>query len=56
MTTKKEYQVTYKFSDVINTLEAESQEEAEKIAQDLLDNNEQQGESHCYEIEVEEDN
>lgn len=52
--TKKEYQVIYKFSDVINTFEAENQEEAEKFANDLLEKNEQQGSSECYEIEVEE--
>jgi len=49
-----EYQVTYKFSDVINTLEADSQEEAEKKADELLEKNEQQGETYCYEVEVEE--
>ena len=51
---KKEYTITYKFGDIINTLEAENEEEAQKIADELLDKGELQGTSECYDVEVEE--
>lgn len=49
----KEFEVTYKFSDVIDTIEAETEEEAQKIADErlLTDYNPQQ-DTTCYEIEV----
>ena len=54
---KREYQVIYKFSDVIETIEAHSKEEAQEIANNLLGNpkNTLKNETYCYEIEVEED-
>jgi hypothetical protein len=50
----KDFEVTFKFNDVINTIEAETKEEAEKIANDLLNKDLLQSISKCYEIEVEE--
>ncbi len=49
----KYYQVNFKDSDVINTLSAESKEEAEKLANEVLEKNEMQGNSKCYEIKSE---
>ncbi len=53
---KKEYQVIYKFSDVIETIEAGSQEEADQIADKRLESGRYppRDETSCYEIEVEE--
>ena len=52
---KKEYQVIYKFSDVIDNIEAESKEEAEKIAESrLMSDYNPQNDTTCYDIEVEE--
>ncbi len=53
---KEEYQVYYKFSDVIETIEAKSYEEAEKIANKRIGNkkNNPTEDTYCYEIEVEE--
>ncbi len=47
------YEITYKFSDVIDSIEAETEEEALKIANERLitDQNPQQ-DTNCYEIEA----
>lgn len=53
---KKEFQIVYKFSDVITTIEAETQRDAEKKANERLGghtNNPEQ-ETYCYELEAEE--
>lgn len=51
----KEYSVIYKFSDVIDTIEAETQEEAERMANEkLLSDYNPQNDTYCYEVEVEE--
>lgn len=53
---KKEYQVIYKFSDVIDTIEAHSKEEAEQIADERFNSeNSPDKDTSCYEIEVEEE-
>ena len=50
---KKEYDVTYKFSDVIQTIKAISQGEAEQIANERLEKNDViEEDTYCYEIEV----
>lgn len=53
---KKEYQVIYKFSDVFETIEAGSKEEAEQIADDRVESDRYnpKHDTSCYEIEVEE--
>jgi len=53
---KKEYEVTYKFSDIVNIIKAGSKEEAEEIADKNLDNGKYnpKDDTYCYEIEVEE--
>ena len=53
---KKEYEVCYKFSDVIETIEARNQEEADQIADERLEKSKHnpQEDTYCYEIEVEE--
>jgi len=53
---KKEYEVIYKFSDVIETIEAGSKEEAEEIADERIekDRYSPKDDTSCYEIEVEE--
>jgi len=53
---KKHYQIIYKFSDVIDNIEASSQEEAKKIAGKRLTSyaGDPQIETECYEVEVEE--
>ena len=53
---KKEYEVYYKFSDVVETIEAGSKEEAEEIADERINNKKYniENETYCYEIEVEE--
>jgi hypothetical protein len=52
------FEVIYKFSDVIEEIEAESKEEAEKIADERLKNSKDYGEikddTYCYGTEVEE--
>ncbi len=53
--TKKEYTICYKFSDVIDNIEAESQEEAEQIARDRLESDlTPKNDTYCYEVEAEE--
>ena len=54
---KKEYQVFYKFSDVIETIEASSKGEAEEIADKRIKSGRIniKGDTYCYEIEVEEE-
>ena len=53
--TMKEYQVIYKFSDVIQGIEAESLEEAQELADGLLEGEQSpQYDTACYEVEVEE--
>ncbi|KKK77664.1 hypothetical protein LCGC14_2851350 [marine sediment metagenome] len=53
---KKEYEVTYKFSDVFEIIEAGSKEEAEQIADDRVESDRYnpKHDTSCYEIEVEE--
>ena len=53
---KKEYQIFYKFSDVVETIEAKSKEEAEQIANERINTQKYniKKETYCYEIEVEE--
>ena len=55
---KKEYQVIYKFSDVIETIEANSKEEAKQIADDRVESDRYnpKEETYCYDIEVDEEN
>lgn len=55
---KREYQVIYKFSDVIETIEARSKEEAERIAEERIEKHRHnpKEETYCYEIEVDEEN
>lgn len=55
----KEFEVIYKFADVVETIEAETQEEAEQIANDRAYYGKSKEEdritsTECYEIEVEE--
>ena len=51
----KDYQAIYKFSDVIETIEAKSLEEAKKIANErLMSDYNPQNDVICYDIEVEE--
>ncbi len=52
---KKEFQVIYKFSDVIDTIEAETQLDAEVIANERLESDQTPAQdTRCYEVEVEE--
>mgnify|MGYP000054785912 CR=1 FL=1 len=55
---KKEYQIIYKFADVIDNIEAESEEDAKKIADERLNgcnlDYDPKVDTSCYEIEVEE--
>ena len=52
---KKEYTITYKFSDVIDNIEAESLEEAQKIADERLeDDNSPLEHTYVYDTEIEE--
>ena len=50
----KEYNVTYSFGDVIRVVVANSKDEAERKAQDLLDEegDDLHNESECYLVEV----
>lgn len=50
----KEYNVFLKFSDVIITVEANSEDEARDIAETRLENDNLKEETYCYEIEAEE--
>src|SRR3990167_4727078 len=54
----KQFQIVYKFADVINNIEAETKEEAERIAQDMLDCGDEEvnpiKDTECFEIEIEE--
>jgi hypothetical protein len=52
----KEYTIIYKFSDVIQTITAETKEEATEKANKLLEdeNTDPIGNTDCYEVEVEE--
>lgn len=51
---KKEYEVIYKFTDVIDNIEAGSKEEAEEIADERIssDRYNPKDDTSCYEIEV----
>jgi len=51
----KTYEVTYAFGDVIRTINAKDKEDAERKAQDLLENefNDIHNDSECHLIEVE---
>jgi len=52
---KKEYNVTYKFGDVTDVIEAKSQEEAQAIADERLESdNTPHNDTTCYEVEIEE--
>ena len=52
---KKEYQVFYKFSDVVEIIKATSIEEAEQIAHEKLSKGySPEKETDCYEVEAEE--
>ena len=52
---KKEYEVIYKFSDVIETIKAGNKGEAEQIADNRLwSKDTPMKETFCYEIEVDE--
>ncbi len=51
----KEYQIFYKFADVIETIKAKSKGEAEEIADNkLYEKPTPMMKTYCYEIEVEE--
>jgi len=56
MEKKKEYQVIYKFGDVMDTIEADNEGEAKNIADEKLNSLEgyPKEDTKCYEIEVEE--
>lgn len=55
---KKQFEVIYKFSDVIDNIEAENEEEAKKLADERLEsghpNYDPTGDTRCYDVEVEE--
>ena len=52
---KKEFTITYKFSDIIDNIEAETEEEARRIADERLESdNSPQIDTYCYEAEIEE--
>lgn len=52
---KKSYRIYYKFSDVIDYVEAEDEDEARKIADEkLMSDYNPQNDTYCYEIEAEE--
>lgn len=51
---KKEFEVTYKFSDVIDNIEAKSKEEAEAIANVRAEEGSVHSNTDLYEIEVQE--
>ncbi len=53
---KEEYEVYYKFSDVVETIKAKSYEEAEQIANKRLGSKKDnpKEDTYCYEIEVDE--
>ena len=50
----KKYQLLFKFSDVIRTIEANSKEKAEELAQEILGDEPVGHDSFCYDVEVEE--
>jgi len=51
----KEYEIIYKFSDVIEVIKAKDEGEAQNIADErLYSKNNPMTETYCYEIEVEE--
>ena len=51
---KKEYNIIYKFSDVMDVIEAESKEEAQKLADARIESEENpHQDTKCYEVEVE---
>ena len=50
----KEYNVTYKFGDISDVIEAESEEEAQRIADARLEeDNTPVKDAYCYDVEVE---
>ena len=55
----RQFQIIYKFSDVIDNIEAETKEEAERIANERAYNGDEEtcpsNNTECYEIEVEEE-
>jgi len=50
----KEYEVTFKFGDVVITVEAEDEKEAREMAEIRLENDDLKEDSKCYDIEIEE--
>lgn len=52
---KKIFEATFKFSDVIDIIEAESEEEADRLANERLNSDcNPQNDTTCYDIEIEE--
>lgn len=52
---KKAFEVIFKFSDVVDTIEAENEEEAERLADEKLKSDcNPQNNTYCYGIEIEE--
>lgn len=52
---KKSFQIIYKFGDVIDNIEAETIEEAKRIANErLMGDYNPQNDTECYDIEIEE--
>jgi hypothetical protein len=54
----KSFQVIYKFSDVIDTIDAESEDEAQRISDERVNSGhleyDPKTDTECYEVEVEE--
>jgi len=53
---KKEFEIIYKFADVIRTIKAENKDEAKNLADIELEkeNSNIKEDTYCYEIEVDE--
>lgn len=50
----KEYEILFKFGDVVRTIEAENQQKALEIAQEMLGNEPIGHDTFCYDVEAEE--
>jgi len=51
----KEYKITYQFSDVIDNIEAENEEEAKKIANErLVSDSSPKIDTYCFYFDIEE--
>ena len=51
---KKQFEITYKFGDVILSIEEETIEEAKAKADKILSTGRPQEDTRCYDIEVQE--